>query len=82
MLILFLACFFFLYGPAMRAEEERLKQLFPHRYPDYQRNVPFFLPARWPDSCSPDLFSLERYRREPRVSSGAGIRLRPGGAPL
>ena len=63
MLILFLACFFFLYGPAMRAEEERLKQLFPHRYPDYQRNVPFFLPTRWPDSCSPDLFSLERYRR-------------------
>lgn len=62
-LVLFLACFYLLYGPAMRAEEERLKQLFPHRYPDYRKAVPFFLPTRWPASRGPAPFSLRHYRR-------------------
>lgn len=62
-LALFLACFFLLYGPAMRAEEERLKHLFPDRYPDYRKTVPFFLPGRWPASRGPAPFSLQHYRR-------------------
>ena len=62
-LVLFLACFFLMYGPAMRDEEERLKHLFPARYPDYRKTVPFFLPTRWPASRGPSRFSLEHYRR-------------------
>lgn len=62
-LVLFLACFFLLYLPAMRAEEERLKHLFPTRYPDYRRTVPFFLPTRWPTGRGPSPFSLQHYRR-------------------
>ena len=62
-LALFLACFFLLYGPAMRAEEEHLKQLFPDRYQDYRKAVPFFLPTRWPASRGPAPFSLRHYRR-------------------
>lgn len=62
-LVLFLACFFLMYGPAMRAEEERLKHLFPARYPDYRKTVPFFLPTRWPTGRDPAPFSLQHYRR-------------------
>ena len=62
-LVLFLACFFLLYLPAMRAEEERLKHLFPDRYPDYLKTVPFFLPTRWPASRGQAPFSLQHYRR-------------------
>jgi len=62
-LVLFLAFFFLLYGPAMRAEEERLKHLFPARYPDYRKTVPFFLPTRWPASRGPAPFSRQHYRR-------------------
>ncbi|MCY3759386.1 MAG: isoprenylcysteine carboxylmethyltransferase family protein [Acidobacteria bacterium] len=62
-LVLFLGFFFLLYGPAMRAEEERLKHLFPARYPDYRKTVPFFLPTRWPAGRDPASFSLQHYRR-------------------
>ena len=71
-LIMFLACFPLLYGPAMRAEEEHLKRLFSRQYPDYQRGVPFFFPTRWPKSRKGGVFSLERYwhNREYRVVLG------------
>lgn len=71
-LVLFLACFFLLYGPAMRAEEDHLKQLFPRRYPDYRKIVPFFVPTRWPASRGSAPFSLQHYRRnrEYRVALG------------
>lgn len=71
-LVLFLACFFLLYLPAMRNEEERLKQLFPVRYTAYRKTVPFFLPTRWPASRGPAPFSLQHYRRnrEYRVALG------------
>ena len=62
-LVLFLAFFFLLYGPAMRSEEKHLKQLFPSRFPDYRKTVPFFLPTRWPASPGPAPFSLQHYRR-------------------
>ena len=62
-LVLFLACFLLLYLPAMRAEEERLKHLFPARYPDYRKTVPVFLPTRWPASRGQAPFSLQHYRR-------------------
>ncbi len=71
-LILFLACFLLLYGPAMRSEEEHLRRLFARQYPDYQRRVPFFFPTRWPKSRSAGVFSLEHYwrNREYRVVLG------------
>lgn len=71
-LVLFLACFFLMYGPAMRAEEERLKHLFPAHYPDYRKTVPFFLPTRWPASRGQAPFSLQHYwrNREYRVVLG------------
>ena len=71
-LVLFLTCFFFLYRPAMRAEEGRLKELFSLQYPDYQKTVPYFLPTRWPASRGIAPFSLQHYRRnrEYRVVMG------------
>lgn len=71
-LAVFLFCFFFLYGPVMRAEEEHLRHLFARQHPDYQRRVPFFFPTRWPKSAGEGVFSLEHYwrNREYRVVLG------------
>ena len=44
----FLLLFPLIYGTTMKAEERRLKELFPDDYPSYSRQVPLFFPLkRW-----------------------------------
>ncbi|MDE2755654.1 MAG: isoprenylcysteine carboxylmethyltransferase family protein, partial [Acidobacteriota bacterium] len=72
-LVLFLACFLLLYLPAMRAEEERLKHLFPARYPDYRKTVPIILPTRRPASRGPAPFILQNNPRNPEYRVVVGF---------
>ena len=57
----------FVYGPVMERERVEIGGRFPDAYPDFERNVPAFLPRPlpWrPASAESDSFSWERYVRQ------------------
>ncbi|MBI2796039.1 MAG: isoprenylcysteine carboxylmethyltransferase family protein [Gemmatimonadetes bacterium] len=52
------------YGPVIADERKSIRSLFPHSYPEWERNVPAFLPrlTPWrPKGAETSSFSLERY---------------------
>ena len=45
----------------MKAEEKHLKKLFNQEYENYKKNVPFFIPSKWPSHKIISTFQLRRY---------------------
>ncbi|MGB3861567.1 MAG: isoprenylcysteine carboxylmethyltransferase family protein [Candidatus Aminicenantaceae bacterium] len=76
-LALFLANFLIIYPVVVRAEKERMSQLFPEKYRKYSEHVPLFFPTFSPKlPRDPDnRFSWERYKqnRENRALLGSVI---------
>jgi len=76
-LALFLANFLIIYPVVVRAEKERMSQLFPEKYRRYSEHVPLFFPTFSPKlPRDPDnRFSWERYKqnRENRALLGSVI---------
>ncbi len=77
-LLLLVAAFFALvYAPTMEREKEKIRTLFPGTYPDYERNVPAFLPR--PRPWRPETgevagqFSLARYMRHGEWRAALGF---------
>ena len=48
LLLLVIAFFALVYAPTMQREKEKIRSLFPGTYPEYERNVPAFVPRRTP----------------------------------
>ena len=67
LLLLVIAFFSLVYAPTMAREKEKIRSLFPAAYPDYERNVPAFLPRPTPwrpeRTDEESRFSLELYMR-------------------
>jgi protein-S-isoprenylcysteine O-methyltransferase Ste14 len=76
-LALFLANFLIIYPVVVRAEKERMFQLFPEKYKEYSEHVPLFFPTFRPKlPRDPDhRFSWDRYKknRENRALLGSVI---------
>jgi len=71
---IFLANFLIIYPVVVRAEKERMSQLFPEKYQEYSKHVPLFFPTLRPKlPRDPDhRFSWELYKqnRENRALLG------------
>jgi protein-S-isoprenylcysteine O-methyltransferase Ste14 len=67
LLLVVIALFAFIYGPTIEQERNEISQRFPGQYPDYQRNVPAFVPRLrpWqdPERAGGNSFSLSLYLR-------------------
>ena len=76
-LAIFLANFLIIYPVVIRAEKEKMSQLFPEKYREYRKHVPLFFPTLKPNlPRDPEhRFSWERYKhnRENRAFLGSVI---------
>jgi protein-S-isoprenylcysteine O-methyltransferase Ste14 len=76
-LAIFLANFLIIYPVVIRAEKEKMSQLFPEKYREYRKHVPLFFPTLKPNlPRDPEhRFSWERYKqnRENRALLGSVI---------
>ncbi len=71
----FILLFPLIYGTTMKAEEKKLRELFPHEYPAYARKVSLFFPLRKGYKGSRGGFRWKCFveNREHKTLIGAGI---------
>ena len=77
LLLLVTAFFALVYAPTMQREKEKIRTLFPGTFPDYERNVPAFLPRPTPwRSTHPEeesRFSLRLYMQHGEWRTALGF---------
>jgi hypothetical protein len=76
-LVIFMANFLIIYPTVIRAEKERMSQLFPEKYREYSEHVPLFFPTLRPklprDPESRFSWELYKQNKENRAVLGAVI---------
>ncbi len=72
LLLLVIALFVFIYGPTIGQEKVELSRRFPTDYPQYEANVPAFMPRMtpWRGQSVADSFSFSLYMRQREWQAG------------
>jgi protein-S-isoprenylcysteine O-methyltransferase Ste14 len=75
LLLVVIAFFVLIYAPTMERERSNILGRFPDQYPDYERNVPAFVPRPTPwraERAEPNPFSFELYMKHGEWKAALG----------
>jgi protein-S-isoprenylcysteine O-methyltransferase Ste14 len=72
LLLVVAALFAFIYGPTIEQERTEIRRRFPDTYPDFEANVPAFVPrlTPWRRQTAAESFSFSRYMRQREWQAG------------
>ena len=72
LLIVVAALFAFIYAPTIEQERVEIRRRFPDAYPDFDANVPAFVPrlTPWRRQTAENSFSFSRYMRQREWQAG------------